>query len=199
MVNKAFIKKNYFNLLLLCFLLLMVFVPSAKAFMLRGLMEIGLFRPGTSAVAASHETAPAANLNGILFKDISGNVVDLGKLKGKVVFLNFWTTWCPPCQAEMPSIQKLYTQFKDDPDFVFLMVDADSKLLEAKKFMQKKNYSMPVYELASNIPEQLFKGTLPTTIVLDKKGRISFNEEGAANYAHKKFIAFMLQLKNNKD
>jgi thiol-disulfide isomerase/thioredoxin len=199
MVNKAFLTKNYLNILLISFLLLMVFVPSAKAFMLRGLMEIGLFKPGTSTAAASAEMAPAANLNGILFKDISGNVVDLGKLKGKVVFLNFWATWCPPCQAEMPSIQKLYTQFQDDPDFVFLLVDADSKLPEAQQFMQKKKYSMPVYELASNIPEQLFKGTLPTTIVLDKKGRISFNEEGAANYAHKKFIAFMLQLKNNKD
>lgn len=199
MVNKAFLTKNYLNILLISFLLLMVFVPSAKAFMLRGLMEIGLFKPGTSTAAASAEMAPAANLNGILFKGISGNVVDLGKLKGKVVFLNFWATWCPPCQAEMPSIQKLYTQFQDDPDFVFLLVDADSKLPEAQQFMQKKKYSMPVYELASNIPEQLFKGTLPTTIVLDKKGRISFNEEGAANYAHKKFIAFMLQLKNNKD
>lgn len=199
MVNKAFLKKNYLNILMICFLLLIVFVPSAKAFMLRGLMEIGLFRPGTTAATSPEAMPPAANLNGILFKDVNGNVVDLGRLKGKVVFLNFWATWCPPCQAEMPSIQKLYTQFKNDPDFVFLLVDADSKLPEANKFMQKKNYSMPVYELASNIPEQLFKGTLPTTIVLDKKGRISFNEEGAANYAHKKFIAFMQQLKNNKD
>ena len=199
MVDKAFLKKNYFSILLTCLLLLIAFVPSAKAFMLRGLMEIGLFNPGTTTASAPAVTAPATNLNGILFKDMNGNVVDLGKLKGKVVFLNFWATWCPPCQAEMPSIQKLYTQFKDDKDFVFLLVDADSKLPEANKFMQKKNYNMPIYEVASAIPEQLFKGSLPTTIVLDKQGRISFNEEGAANYAHKKFIAFMQQLKNNKD
>lgn len=198
MVNTAFFKKHYFNMLLLCFVLLMVFVPSAKAFMLRGLMEIGLFKPGTSAVTAEQRVAPAADLSGIRFKDINGKIVDLGNLKGKVVFLNFWATWCPPCLAEMPSIQKLYTQFAADPDFVFLLVDADSKLPEAQQFMQKKKYSMPVYEVASNIPEQLFKGSLPTTIVFDKKGRISFNEEGAANYGHKKFIEFMLQLKNSK-
>lgn len=185
-------------MLLLCFVLLMVFVPSAKAFMLRGLMEIGLFKPGTSAVTAEQRVAPAADLSGIRFKDINGKIVDLGNLKGKVVFLNFWATWCPPCLAEMPSIQKLYTQLAADPDFVFLLVDADSKLPEAQQFMQKKKYSMPVYEVASNIPEQLFKGSLPTTIVFDKKGRISFNEEGAANYGHKKFIEFMLQLKNSK-
>lgn len=198
MFNTAFLKKHYFNMLLLCFVLLMVFVPSAKAFMLRGLMEIGLFKPGTSAVTAEQRLAPAVDLSGIRFKDINGKVVDLGNLKGKVVFLNFWATWCPPCLAEMPSIQKLYTQFAADPDFVFLLVDADSKLPEAKQFMQKKKYSMPVYEVASNIPEQLFKGSLPTTIVFDKKGRISFNEEGAANYGHKKFIEFMLQLKNSE-
>ena len=198
MFNTAFLKKHYFNLLLLCFVLLMVFVPSAKAFMLRGLMEIGLFKPGTSAVTAEQRLAPAVDLSGIRFKDINGKVVDLGNLKGKVVFLNFWATWCPPCLAEMPSIQKLYTQFAADPDFVFLLVDADSKLPDAQQFMQKKKYSMPVYEVASNIPEQLFKGSLPTTIVFDKKGRISFNEEGAANYAHKKFIEFMLQLKNSE-
>lgn len=185
-------------MLLLSFVLLMVFVPSAKAFMLRGLMEIGLFKPGTLALTAEQRVAPAADLSGIRFKDINGKVVDLGDLKGKVVFLNFWTAWCPPCLAEMPSIQKLYTQFKDDSDFVFLLVDADSKLPEAQQFMQKKKYSMPVYEVASNIPEQLFKGNLPTTIVFDKKGRISFNEEGAANYGHKKFIEFMLQLKSSQ-
>jgi thiol-disulfide isomerase/thioredoxin len=198
MYNTAFLKKHYFNVLLLSFVLLMVFVPSAKAFMLRGLMEMGLFKPGTSALTAEQRVAPAADLSGIRFKDINGKVVDLGDLKGKVVFLNFWTTWCPPCLAEMPSIQKLYTQFKDDSDFVFLLVDADSKLSEAQQFMQKKKYSMPVYEVASNIPEQLFKGNLPTTIVFDKKGRISFNEEGAANYGHKKFIEFMLQLKSSQ-
>jgi thiol-disulfide isomerase/thioredoxin len=198
MYNTAFFKKHYFNMLLLSFVLLMVFVPSAKAFMLRGLMEIGLFKPGTSALTAEQRVAPAADLSGIRFKDINGKVVDLGDLKGKVVFLNFWTTWCPPCLAEMPLIQKLYTQYKDDSDFVFLLVDADSKLPEAQQFMQKKKYSMPVYEVASNIPEQLFKGNLPTTIVFDKKGRISFNEEGAANYGHKKFIEFMLQLKSSQ-
>lgn len=194
MPKTAFLKKNLINILLISLVLLMVFVPSAKAFMLRGLMEIGLFKPGTS----NRAIAPASDLSGIQFKDLQGKVVDLGSLKGKVVFLNFWATWCPPCLAEMPSINKLYAQFKDDPDVVFLLVDADSKLPEAQKFMQKKKYNMPVYEVASNIPEQLFKGSLPTTIVFDKQGRVRFNEEGAANYAHKKFIAFMLELKNSK-
>jgi hypothetical protein len=71
--------------------------------------------------------------------------------------------------------------------------------LSARSAMVLDTFNIPVYEIASNIPEQLFKGSLPTTIVFDKLGRIRFNEEGAANYAHKKFINFMLELKNSQN
>lgn len=193
MFNVAALKKNAFNILFVSLLLVLVFVPSAKAFMLRGLMEIGLFKPGA---AVQSNLGPAKNLSGIRFTDPAGRLVDLESLKGKVIFLNFWATWCPPCQAEMPSINKLYSQFKNDPKVVFLLVDADSDIPKAQKFLDKKKYDLPVYQVASSIPEQLFKGSLPTTIVFDKKGRISFNEEGAANYANQKFVDFILQLRD---
>jgi thiol-disulfide isomerase/thioredoxin len=192
----TFLKKHLVNILLVTFLLVMLFVPAAKAFMLQGLMEIGLFKPDAGATV---QPGPPVNLAGIRFKDIKGKVVDLESLKGKVVFLNFWATWCPPCLAEMPSINKLYSQFKDDPNVVFILVDADSELEKAQQFMDKKKYGMPVYAVASDIPEQLFKGSLPTTIVFDKLGRVSFNEEGAANYAHKKFVDFIGQLRDMKN
>jgi thiol-disulfide isomerase/thioredoxin len=196
MPRGAYLKKYLVNILLISFLLVMVFVPAAKAFMLRGLMEIGLFKPDADTAVP---LGPAVDRSGIRFKDVQGKTVDLESLKGKVVFLNFWATWCPPCLAEMPSINALYNQYKDDPNVVFILVDADSKLADAQQFMNKKKYGMPVYEVASDIPEQLFKGSLPTTIVFDKMGRVSFNEEGAANYAHKKFVAFIAQLRDMKN
>jgi thiol-disulfide isomerase/thioredoxin len=196
MRSKEFFKKNVFNVILITGLLIILFVPPAKAFLLRGLMEIGLFKP---AMAEKKPIGPPLNLAAIRFSDIHGKVVDLQLQKGKVVFLNFWATWCPPCQAEMPSINKLYLQFKDDPNVVFIMVDADSELPKAQKFLDKKKYALPVYAVASNIPEQLFKGSLPTTVVFDKQGRISYNEEGAANYADKKFVAFIEQLRDSKE
>ncbi|MDB5019959.1 MAG: thioredoxin [Pedobacter sp.] len=196
MIKTAFLKKNIFNIVFVTVLLVLAFVPSAKAFMLKGLMEIGLFKPNT---ALTSKLGPAKDLSGIRFSDSQGKVINLESLKGKVIFLNFWATWCPPCQAEMPSINKLYARFKDDPNVVFIMVDADSDLVKARKFLDKKRYTLPVYQAASDIPEQLFKGSLPTTIVFDKKGRISFNEEGAANYADKKFVAFIEQLRNMND
>lgn len=196
MPSKNFFKKNVLNVILITGLLVLLFVPPAKAFLLRGLMEIGLFKP---SLAEKQPAASSLNLAAVRFSDAKGKVIDLQSLKGKVVFLNFWATWCPPCQAEMPSINKLYLQFKADPNVVFIMVDADSDLPKAQKFLNKKNYAMPVYAVAGDIPEQLFKGSLPTTVVFDKQGRISYNEEGAANYAHKKFVAFIEQLRDSKE
>lgn len=192
-MNKIFNKKNGLNLLFVAFFLVLIFVPAAKALMIRGLMEIGLFRP--DMVQPETENKAINNLPEIKFKDATGKVVDLGSLKGKVVFLNFWATWCPPCLAEIPSVNKLYTQFKDDKEVVFILVDADSDFIKAQQYMDRKGYQLPVYNAASSIPDVIFKGSLPTTVVFDKKGRISYQEAGAANYASSKFMAFIKKLK----
>jgi len=192
-MNKILNRKNIFNGILIVLFLVLLFVPPAKALVLEGLMKIGFFRPDTTV--ADKQVNAAGDLSGIKFKDIDGKVIDLGDLKGKVVFLNFWATWCPPCLAEMPGVNALYEKFKDDKDVVFILVDADSQLPKAQKFMDKKGYQLPVYAVDSEIPEVLFKGSLPTTVVFDKAGRISYNEAGAANYADSKFIAFINKLK----
>lgn len=197
MVNKIFNKKNIVNALFIGFFLVLIFVPSAKALMIRGLMGIGLFSPGVDNAVATNSPAPAKDLSGIRFKDASGKLIDLGSLKGKVVFINFWATWCPPCLAEMPSVNKLYEQFKDDKDVVFILVDADSDFPKSQKYMDRKGYRLPVFHVASDIPETIFKGSLPTTVVFDKQGRLSYNEVGAANYASEKFITFIKKLKSS--
>ncbi|WP_316750431.1 TlpA disulfide reductase family protein [Pedobacter gandavensis] len=195
-MRKMFNKSNVINVLMGALILVVLFVPSAKALMIQGLMKVGLFAPDTSIEhRKAMETEQPASLAGIKFKDAAGKELDLGDLKGKVIFINFWATWCPPCLAEMPSVNKLYEQFKTDPDVVFIMVDADSDFPKAKKYMDRKGYQMPVFAVASRIPQQLFAGSLPTTVVLDKHGRISYHEVGAADYANKKFIDFIKQLK----
>jgi len=188
--------KSYItSALFLSVILLMLFVPAAKATVIQGLMQIGLFNP---SVKENPDAAPN-NLAAVKFKDVNGKVVSLADLKGKIIFLNFWATWCPPCLAEMPSVNKLYQQFKNDEDVVFLLVDADSDFAKANAYMSRKQYQMPVYNVASSMPETIFKGSLPTTIVFDKMGRISFNTEGAANYASPKFIAFIKKLQQQKN
>ena len=192
---KTLTKKRILNLLFIAMLAVFIFVPSAKAFLIQGLMQVGLFKP---AIEQPKQQA-IQDLSAIKFKDAKGNTLSLADLHGKVVFLNFWATWCPPCLAEMPSVNKLHQQFKNDSEVVFILVDADSDFAKAQAYMDRKGYQLPVYNIASSIPETLFAGSLPTTVVLDKKGRLSFKEVGAANYASDKFINFINQLKALKN
>jgi len=185
-----FIKKNISNGLIIAAFLVIIFVPDAKAFLMKGLMKIGLYSPKIEKTGVI-----SMDLSGIRFTNLQGETTDLNNLKGKVIFLNFWATWCPPCRAEMPSINKLYSQFKNDKSVVFLFVDADSDLPKSIKFMTDRKYEMPVYKSASEVPQQIFSGSLPTTVIFDKQGRLSFKHEGIANYADKKFIEFINQLK----
>lgn len=189
--KRELMKKYVFNGLFVVLVLMMLFIPSAKAVVIRGLIEIGLFNP---KVEIKKKTVND-NLTNIKFKKADGKIVSLVDLKGKIVFINFWATWCPPCLAEMPSINKFYQQFKNDAQVVFLMVDADSDFSKAQAYMNRKDYGLPIYAPASSMPTSIFNGVLPTTTVLDKKGRISFHGEGAANYASRKFIDFIKQLK----
>ena len=188
-------RKNSVNALFVIVFLVILVVPSAKALVMQGLMEIGLFKPSVD----TPKITPTADLSAIKFRDAKNNIVSLGDLGGKIIFLNFWATWYPPCLAEMPSVNKLHQQFGSDTDVVFLLVDADGNFKKAQAYMDRKKYKMPVYTFASELPKQIFNGSLPKTIVFDKKGRISYNGVGAVNYTDPKFITFIQALKAQKD
>ena len=146
------------------------------------LMKAGFFQPDLPAkTESSAALAPAEQAS---FKDGEGKIVDLSALKGKVVFINFWATWCPPCIAEMPSINTLYHQFKDDKKVVFLMVDLDGNYAQSSAFMKKNGYDLPVYTPASEIPAAYFSGSLPATAILDQNGQLSFHHVGGADYSN---------------
>lgn len=95
---------------------------------------------------------------------------NLADFRGKVVFLNFWGSWCPPCVEEMPSIQKLY-ESKGDKIAVILITMKD-KPEKFVPFLQENKYSMPVYEANSLLPKSMIPGSFPTTYILNKKGEI---------------------------
>ncbi|MFD2146081.1 TlpA family protein disulfide reductase [Mucilaginibacter antarcticus] len=123
--------------------------------------------------------------------------MSLSTLKGKVVFINFWATWCPPCIAEMTSINDLHQQFKADQNIIFLMVDADHAFNKSVPFMEKHQYGLSVYAATSNVPASIYNGSLPTTVILDKEGRLVFHHEGAADYTNSKFINYLTMLAAN--
>lgn len=188
---------NISTAIFIIFIAAMLISPTVKGVVIQGLMKIGLFQPDTPNESKAAPLASNANENektGILFKDENGKVIDLGDLKGKVVFINFWATWCPPCIAEMPSINQFQEKFKDNENFVVLMVDADNNLEKSQKFMKKNGYSLKVFTPASQIPAEFLGGALPTTVLLNKKGEIVFRHEGGADYSNKEFQDYIVKL-----
>ncbi len=79
-------------------------------------------------------------------------MINTAGLKGKVVFINFWASWCPPCRAEFPSIQEFYDQYKSNPDMVFLTVNLDDDPELGKVYMKQKNFTLPFV-----IPQVIFQ------------------------------------------
>ena len=183
-------KKNYFsnaiNVVWVAVLLLFLFSSDAKSWLLQQLVTMGLFKAEIKQENANSNVAPA--ITAFSVQDSAGQIFSTNDLKGKVVFINFWATWCPPCRAEMPSLNQLYTLLKDDQRFVFLFVSEDDNLAKAKEYLTQKSFSIPLYSRGSNLPNEVFDGTLPTTIVLNKEGQLVMKHEGLAGYNTEAFI-----------
>jgi thiol-disulfide isomerase/thioredoxin len=103
-------------------------------------------------------------------------------LRDKVVFLNFWATWCPPCVAELPEIQRAYEKYGDQVAFV-LVSNQEPAVVEA--FMDKHGYRLPILYLSQKTPQIFDHRALPTTFIISKDGRIATKKTGAANWDSK--------------
>ena len=182
------IKSNIGTIIVLVLFLAITFIPPVKAFVMSGMVRTGLFNPDVSklhpqpAFATADAEAALPVVSSAQFTSSDGKSIDLANLKGKVIFLNFWTTWCPPCVAEMPSVNRLYTKLKSNDNVIFVLADADGNLKKSTAFMEKKKFDLPVYIPTGSIPEQLFRGSLPTTVIVNKRGEVVFSNEGMANY-----------------
>ncbi len=187
---KKIIKDYWFNGLIIGIIALLLFVPATKVWLLEGLMDIGLFR----ADAQRETPAKDSMVPPLYFTGTDNRTISTNDLKGKVVFINFWAAWCPPCRAEMPSINALYLQMKDDPRFVFIEADADGNLQSSLQFMQDNHYSLPVYKAAGAIPANIFSGALPTTVIIDAGGQMANHNEGVENYNTQQMLSYMKSL-----
>lgn len=130
--------------------------------------------------------ATASALPSFRMRNGRGEIVDMAQFKGKKVFVNLWATWCPPCRAEIPSIESLGA--KTDPAKVeFVMLSLDDNFEKAKNYAANNNMRLPVYYPASDLPQLFVTEGIPMTIIFNEKGEILFNEVGSANYDTKRF------------
>lgn len=125
-------------------------------------------------------------------EDFDGNRIDFNGFKGKVVFVNFWATWCPPCVAEMPDIQNLYDETHAEVSYVMISLDREEQ--KAKDFIGRKEFSFPVYFLRSDLPSSFDTQAIPTTYLLDKEGTIKVENHGMAKYNTDKFKKLLSEL-----
>ena len=128
-------------------------------------------------------------------EDMNGNTVNLHDHQGKVIFLNLWATWCPPCVGEMPGIQNLYDTFKDHEDISFLLVSNEKQDI-VKPFLDKREYTFPVFTTRYQSPKVFLSQSIPTTFVISKSGIIKIKEKGAVNWGGDKMEKIINDLIN---
>lgn len=173
-------KKMWSNILFFGFIIFL-FTPwgsPIKTRLSQGVTYIKSFIMPTSAKEVG-KRVEMVSLNMELKGISSASNINLETLKGKVIFINYWATWCGPCKAEMPSIQALYNDYKDKITFLFITNDEKSKV---ENFYTKNNYKLPTYNLSSASPEQISTRSIPATFVIDKSGKLALKEFGASNW-----------------
>lgn len=116
--------------------------------------------------------------------DLDGNTISLSTFKGKVVLLNFWATWCPPCRLEMPTMEQAYQKYKDQGfEVVAVSIDAGPRST-VKYFLQELGLSFQVLLDPDMGTLRAFRGfSLPTTILIDRQGFIRSRENGYRDWS----------------
>ncbi|GAA3597313.1 TlpA disulfide reductase family protein [Flavivirga amylovorans] len=136
---------------------------------------LALFSP---SVISQEKQTSLVNYDWML-KDNQGGNLDFEEVKGRVVLVNFWATWCPPCIAEMPSMQALYNDYKDRVEFVFVS-NEDHAVIDP--FLNKNSYTFKVYNPLTKYPESFDITSIPRTFLINTEGDIIIDKNGAANW-----------------
>ena len=124
-------------------------------------------------------------------EDTQGNKISLSELRGKVVMVNFWATWCPPCRAEMPSMEKLNKTMADD-DFVMLAINVEENGRSVvPAFLKKSPHDFTVLYDDQGVVQKLYGVyKFPESFVIRKDGVIDDKVIGAIDWAHPETIAY---------
>ena len=131
------------------------------------------------------------DFNLLQFEDLEGSEFSLRDFKGKTLFINYWATWCNPCLAEMPSMVKLYEQYKDNEDIVFLYLSKESRDTIVDYIPKDEALAkLPLYKIITD--DELFSTRgIPTTFIVDSSGEILVKDVGSAIWDDQSVINYI--------
>jgi len=174
-----FLKKHGFTIIVCVFIVLLIFPQTSlpvKVFFQRIFM-------GSPSMLAAGERTQVSDYDWRIY-DLEGDEINFNRSEESLVLLNFWATWCPPCVAELPSLQQLYNTYGNKVDFYLLTAEEPEVV---SSFLKKRGFDFPVYIQRFKGPDELEVQSIPTTYLIDKNGVILIEKTGAADWNSEKF------------
>jgi len=168
---------------------------STIAVIQRAVLQTGLFNARPAEIVDDGPFLSDQDY-GFRITSAGGSSFKLNAYRGEVIFINVWASWCPPCRAEMPSINRLHNELGENDGIRFLMLSFDEERASAMEFMERRDFGLPIHFPASPVPEVLRSGYLPTTYVIAPNGQIVYRKEGIADYSSRRFRDWLLSLRD---
>lgn len=126
------------------------------------------------SVSPAHALTVGDSVTGLEVTAVNGSKIVFNDYKGKVLFINFWATWCTPCKKEIPELTKFSTSYKDQ-GLVLLSINCDKRETAVKSFLEENKVDMHVFcDPKGNAPEMFNVQAMPMSFIVDKKGTIRF-------------------------
>jgi thiol-disulfide isomerase/thioredoxin len=160
-------------------LLILLIIPGPRKVISTAINRVVLQIKTPGLMAEEKQTVLAAGDYNWILQDGSGEPFYLQNHRNKVIFLNFWATWCPPCVAELPEIQRAYEKHGEKVEFM-LVTNQEPEVVEP--FLQKHSYKLPVLYARTPAPQVFEHGSIPTTYIISGEGKIAVKKSGAVNW-----------------
>jgi len=158
-------------------LLIMLIIPSTRAVIFSGMAKARALVMPLKVNAVPDE--PAADTLQWIMLTPDEEMAALADARGEVILVNLWATWCPPCRAEMPDLQRLYERMGDRVKF-YMVTNEESAVVNS--WIEKKGYTFPVYMAGHAAPPELASSSIPATFIIDRQGHVVLSKRGAYNW-----------------
>ncbi len=127
------------------------------------------------AASANEISGPAPNFT---LKDAEGNAVSLSDLKGQIVMINFWASWCGPCRQEMPLLEAIYRKY-EPLGFTLLGVNVEENSNDGQAWLAERPVSFPVlYDPENGVSKLYDVIAMPSTVLIDRQGNLRYLHHG---------------------